>query len=124
MGYKPEMGICLVENDERFNIYYMEKELDKLDSYLKEHYLDIEDNVYLFFNWLLEESRDAIVKMKIEDLALYQYNNYLQCMGLEDKPEIRDEFKQIWESIHKRYMTTPVFIVWFKKLLEENEKFS
>jgi hypothetical protein len=102
MGYKPEMGICLVENDERFNIYYMEKELDKLDSYLKEHYLDIEDNVYLFFNWLLEESRDTIVKMKNEDLALYQYSYYLQRMGLEDKPEIRDEFKQIWESIHNQ----------------------
>jgi len=81
----------------------MEKELDKLDSYLKEHYLNIEDNVYLFFKWILEENKDIIVRIKNrEQITLYQYNNYIECMGLPDTKETRDEFRQIYESIYSQ----------------------
>lgn len=78
----------------------MEIELDKLDSYLKEHYLDIEDSVYSFFNWILE-NRDIVVKVKnVGQITLYQYNNYIEHMGLSDTKEIRNEFVQIYESIY------------------------
>jgi hypothetical protein len=78
----------------------METELDKLDSYLKEHYLNIEDSVYLFFKWILE-NRDIVVRIKnVGPMTLYQYNNYIEHMGLPDTEEIKDEFKQIYESIY------------------------
>jgi len=38
----------------------METTLNKLDSYLNDHYLDIEDNTYLFFKWILD-NKDYIV---------------------------------------------------------------
>ncbi len=80
----------------------MEIELDKLDSYLKEHYLDIEDSVYSFFSWILE-NRDIAAKVKnVGQITLYQYNNYIEHMELPDTKEIRDEFRQIYESIHNQ----------------------
>lgn len=80
----------------------MEIELDKLDSYLKEYYINIEDSVYLFFKWMLE-NRDIVVRIKnVEQMTLYQYNNYIETMGYSDTKEIRDEFRQIYESIYNQ----------------------
>jgi hypothetical protein len=77
----------------------MEIELDKLDSYLQEHYINIEDSVYLLFKWILE-NRDIVVRVKnVGQMTLYQYNNYIEHMGLPDTKEIKDEFIQICESI-------------------------
>ena len=52
----------------------MEKELDKLDSYLQEHYIDIEDSVYLFFKWILE-NREYIVPLP--SLTLLYKNHFI-----------------------------------------------
>ena len=46
----------------------MEIKLDKLDSYLNDHYLDIEDSIYLFFKWILD-NRDYIISFN-EKLSL------------------------------------------------------
>lgn len=78
----------------------MEKELDKLDSYLQEYYINIEDSVYLFFKWILE-NRDIVVRVKnVGQMTLYQYNSYIEHFGYPDIKEIKDEFRQIYESIY------------------------
>jgi len=80
----------------------MEIELDKLDSYLKEYYINIEDSVYLLFKWILE-NRDIVARVKnVGQMTLYQYNNYIETMGYSDTKEIRDEFRQICESIYNQ----------------------
>lgn len=74
----------------------------KLDSYLNDYYLDIEDNVYLFFKWILE-NKDLLTGVKgVRQLTMYRYYNYIEHMGLQDTKETRDEFIQIWESIHNQ----------------------
>jgi hypothetical protein len=35
----------------------------------------------------------------VGQMTLYQYNNYIEHMGLPDTKEIKDEFIQICESI-------------------------
>ena len=35
-------------------------------------------------------------------MTLYQYNNYIETMGYSDTKEIKDEFRQIYESIYSQ----------------------
>jgi hypothetical protein len=60
----------------------MEIDLDKLDSYLNDHYLDIEDNIYLFFRWILN-NRDYIISFnKKLSLTLMFMKSYQEFENL------------------------------------------
>ena len=69
--------------------------IDKLDSYLNDYYFDIDDNVYLFFKWILDMKEYLIPNRHYENLVLWSYNSYLKRSGLEDTDIIREQWKDL-----------------------------
>lgn len=69
--------------------------IDKLDSYLNDYYLNIDDNVYLFFKWILDMKEYIIPNKHQENLVLWSYNSYLKQTGLEDTDTIREQWKDL-----------------------------
>jgi len=67
--------------------------IDKLDSYLNDYYLETDDNVYLFFKWILGMKEHLIPNTHQENLVLWSYNSYLKQTGLEDTDTIREHPK-------------------------------
>lgn len=69
--------------------------IDKLDSYLNDYYLKTDDNVYLFFKWMLDVKEYMIPNAHQETLVLWSYNSYLKQTGLEDTDTIREQWKDL-----------------------------
>jgi hypothetical protein len=69
--------------------------IDKLDSYLNDYYLNIDDNVYLFFKWILDMKEYLIPNRHHENLVLWSYNSYLKRSGLEDTDIIREQWRDL-----------------------------
>jgi len=76
----------------------MEIELDKLDSYLNDHYLDIEDSTYLFFKWILD-NRVYVVP--------FPSNRKLTLM-----------FIKSYQEFDNSQTNTSVFIQYFNKMMK------
>lgn len=69
--------------------------IDKLDSYLNDYYLEIDDNVYLFFKWILGMKEHLIPNKHQENLVLWDYYSYLKQTGLEDTDTIREQWRDL-----------------------------
>lgn len=69
--------------------------IDKLDSYLNDYYLDIDDNVYLFFKWIIDMKEYIIPNEHHNNLVLWSYNSFLKNMKLEDTDTLRQQWKDL-----------------------------
>jgi len=74
-------------------------EIDKLETHLRDYHLDMDDNVYMFFTWIVENRDIVMPKIHNKDtLNIYLYYFYLKEMHYDDTKEIRNEFKELIES--------------------------
>jgi len=69
--------------------------IDKLDSYLNDYYLDTDDNVYLFFKWILDMKEYIMPNRPQENLILWSYNSYLEHIKVEDTDIIREQWRDL-----------------------------
>lgn len=69
--------------------------IDKLDSYLNDYYIDTDDNVHLFFEWIASMKGYIIPNRYQDNLVLWSYFSYLKRSGLEDTDTMRTQWRDL-----------------------------
>lgn len=68
----------------------MEGKIEKLEAYLRDYYLDMDDNIYLFFKWILENEMYIVL---FGPLTLMFKNQFKEFESLTE--EIINEIPKI-----------------------------
>lgn len=71
----------------------MEEKLDKLESYLRDYYLDIDNNIYLLLTWILDNRMYVVPHLIPRSLHIYLSLIYMEDFKIYDAMGIPELLK-------------------------------